>query len=796
MTGREEALQRARARLQSDYSATDAVLGGLAATSAVGLGFPVGAVNWYGAEGDDGIRRGLIRDELRKKLPGYDVDFFSNDGGSRMGELTGMLDPADRIASYLGRGDNVSFDTTYRADIPGFKDIYGKSENEIVKELRAGGVELDEAIGRVRDLSKDVPLEKTDWSTTQFENSSLPRRGYPTATSIPEPGPDLGGFARGWDGPGENAVVYTAVPNANSGRFSQRLLPAMIDRVYGRDNPTYREPDLEPGGRGYDLRRPPEVDIYGVRRPPGDGRLLEKGRWDEYSRGERAWLLDQMAPGQTSGSNVSAQVWGTEYEYPRYNYAETAVARVPGAANKSLGNPEIVVSEVRTPAELETNYLTTGRAANPYVKYEFDGKGNYAVGPSWGRSLQMGNPGNAAAVRRRGQTDGDISFRGDLIERRGGLSLADAQALQSKLGLPVVVPHDKMTPAAALEQAIESIREKEGLESHGAVIDRYARRLPNLGRTTAPRQPAQGLTYLSGVETAVQFPQAVQRAVDLPGALERAGLPPTPRSLDTVNTAAREAAKRRIRGLQGVGRALPVVGALSGFADPGVTGPLGAMTRTSDPGELLRLTGDAGRAYASSGLLGAGAGAALSAGLRGIASRAPVAATRLVAGGAAAAPALAVMGVADAADAYLQGATGAGLKQHWQSFQDQGTNRGAAQVLPELLPQARSVPANTSSGTARIVPTVAQNPVTRELKNRAALARRNFNPVRGDFGVSEVLFGRGGSGPRRPAASGSRPRPQPAQANPLQRAWGQLDRNVFGGWLPGGAARPGRGGRR
>jgi hypothetical protein len=796
MAGREEALQRARARRRPEYSAADAAIGATAALGATSLGGVAGYGIWHEPSLDQGLRKGLIRDELRERLPGYDVNFFSNDVGKHAGELTKILEPSDRIASYLGGGSNVSFDTANRTDLAGFKDVYGKSPDDVSKELRVSGLDSDQRLSRLQELLKDVPLDQTDWSITQFENSSLPRRGYPTATSIPEPGLDLGGFARGWSGPGENAVVYTAVPNANSGRFSQRLLPAMIDRVYGRDHPPYREPDLEAGLGGYERYGPPEVDIYGVRRQPEGGKLLEKGKWDEYSRGERAWLLDQMAPGQTSGSNVSAQVWGTEYEYPRYNYAETAVARVPGAANKSLGNPEIVVSEVRTPAELETNYLTTGRAANPYVKYEFDGKGNYAVGPSWGRSLQMGNPGNAAAVRRRGQTDGDISFRGDLIERRGGLSLADAQALQSKLGLPVVVPHDKMTPAAALEQAIESIREKEGLESHGAVIDRYARRLPNLGRTTAPRQPAQGLTYLSGVETAVQFPQAVQRAVDLPGALERAGLPPTPRSLDTVNTAAREAAKRRIRGLQGVGRALPVVGALSGFADPGVTGPLGAMTRTSDPGELLRLTGDAGRAYASSGLLGAGAGAALSAGLRGIASRAPVAATRLVAGGAAAAPALAVMGVADAADAYLQGATGAGLKQHWQSFQDQGTNRGAAQVLPELLPQARSVPANTSSGTARIVPTVAQNPVTRELKNRAALARRNFNPVRGDFGVSEVLFGRGGSGPRRPAASGSRPRPQPAQANPLQRAWGQLDRNVFGGWLPGGAARPGRGGRR
>lgn len=42
----------------------------------------------------------------------------------------------------------------------------------------------------------------------------------------------------------------------------------------------------------------------------------------------------------------------------------------------------------------------------------------------------------------------------------------------------------------------------------------------------------------------------------------------------------------------------------------------------------------------------------------------------------------------------------------------------------------------------QIVPTRQVNPVVRELQNRVGLAGQRFNPAKGEFGLSELLFGR------------------------------------------------------
>ena len=44
--------------------------------------------------------------------------------------------------------------------------------------------------------------------------------------------------------------------------------------------------------------------------------------------------------------------------------------------------------------------------------------------------------------------------------------------------------------------------------------------------------------------------------------------------------------------------------------------------------------------------------------------------------------------------------------------------------------------------TPQIVPTQQRNPVVREAQNRFGLARERFNPAKGEFGLSELLFGR------------------------------------------------------
>ena len=44
--------------------------------------------------------------------------------------------------------------------------------------------------------------------------------------------------------------------------------------------------------------------------------------------------------------------------------------------------------------------------------------------------------------------------------------------------------------------------------------------------------------------------------------------------------------------------------------------------------------------------------------------------------------------------------------------------------------------------TPRIVPTKPRNPVIQEAQNRFGLAKERFNPAKGEFGLSELLFGR------------------------------------------------------
>lgn len=66
----------------------------------------------------------------------------------------------------------------------------------------------------------------------------------------------------------------------------------------------------------------------------------------------------------------------------------------------------------------------------------------------------------------------------------------------------------------------------------------------------------------------------------------------------------------------------------------------------------------------------------------------------------------------------------------------------ARQVIPQLLPTPRAVPANTPSGVARVTRTRPQNPLQRieqEARRRMGAAVRAFNPGRGDFGITELL---------------------------------------------------------
>ena len=68
--------------------------------------------------------------------------------------------------------------------------------------------------------------------------------------------------------------------------------------------------------------------------------------------------------------------------------------------------------------------------------------------------------------------------------------------------------------------------------------------------------------------------------------------------------------------------------------------------------------------------------------------------------------------------------------------------RQAFGTAPRTGVADRARPVSRSSQPARIIPTQQRNPVVRELQNRLGLAQSRFNPTRGEFGLSELLFGR------------------------------------------------------
>lgn len=578
-----------------------------------------------------------------------------------------------------------------------------------------------------RDPSEGV--KGVDWEETALNLGDKTPDRIATVNNAPSAGPDLGGFSRGWDGPADgNRVSYTVVPNANSGRFGQRLAPVLVDQVYSKDIAPFQSSDTS------------EAALEARNQTNSEGRVrpVPRDRLADLSRGERLRLLEQTLPGQLWQENQSGYIWGTQYNYPRYEYGKGADAR----------NPEVVVSEVRTPPELETKYLWTQDARDPFVAYKAT-PGERGLGPSWGVSEMQSTTQAPIAGRRRRQTDGDISFRSDLIERRGGLSLADAQAVQDKLGIPVTGAFGEKSPSQALEEAVESIRVKEGFNSHADVIERYARRLPLMGKTTAPRQPASMTQSQFQLDTSVAIPEGMKNRFDIGAALTQAGLEPTVGGLARANRLVNDTTSRRMaRYNRAVGLA-PAAGMALNLADPKAAELLGAAIQETSPTIRSGLAADALRVYGQNAVVGGAQGALLAGSLAALPQFGPgfaSAATQLATGLTLAAPAIATVGVLQAADGYLKGATGEGLAQHTQKVQTKSGSRNAAQVVPQILPTPKPVIARTPSGTARLQsykpPSNALSALASEARNRIRHAGQVFNPGRGEFGLTELLFGR------------------------------------------------------
>ena len=89
---------------------------------------------------------------------------------------------------------------------------------------------------------------------------------------------------------------------------------------------------------------------------------------------------------------------------------------------------------------------------------------------------------------------------------------------------------------------------------------------------------------------------------------------------------------------------------------------------------------------------------------------------------------------------YLEGSTGKNLESHLGVMRDQGAlasgykDLGGADYGKVVMP---------SDGT---IPTLEQrdpvNPIMQEVGNRLTQAKQSFNPLKGDWGISELLHGR------------------------------------------------------
>jgi len=86
----------------------------------------------------------------------------------------------------------------------------------------------------------------------------------------------------------------------------------------------------------------------------------------------------------------------------------------------------------------------------------------------------------------------------------------------------------------------------------------------------------------------------------------------------------------------------------------------------------------------------------------------------------------------------LEATTGKDLDGHLGTA---GRIRDEESSLSRVLPSAEFVPANTESGVAEITQGSRENPLWQEAKARASMFLDNFDPVTGDWGVTELVSG-------------------------------------------------------
>lgn len=557
--------------------------------------------------------------------------------------------------------------------------------------------------GRMVDEKFTVP--SIDWDKTARRLNRGSATPLTWLSNVPEYGPDLGSFERSTGATPQSGQIkaYTVTPGVNSGRFANRLLPGLIDEVYGQIKPQIDSGQADRSSRfqGKDSYFTPSdaariPDSAMLASDPGTGPI-----WAESELADKVRAMDSMAPGQSRGANQSAVLWGTTFPQPRYQYAD--------AAGKGGANPAVHVSMVDIPDSLETDYAYTANTHSPYVRRYNQPPGEYTVGPHWG-AAQTAVTAPAPGGRPKRDVAGDISWRADLTRSRGEFTLADAQSVQKNLGLPVtgLAAHGEDS-GDALARAIGSIREKLDLGTDAEVVDRYARRVPRLGRTTSPRQPATVNEGRFAPDVSPGIPSAMREAYDLPGALERAGLPPTRSSLRQLNAEVGEAAARQLRGVNRLAGAAPVIGAVGGLLDPEAAALLARSASSVNPERQRQLLLQGMTAFGRNTATGAAIGGAAQLGLRALASQAPAVAAQVLPMASRAVAVGGPVGLAASAyataDAVAEGLTGRSLTDRAVSGVRQHVSPAivgptTSQAVAELFPVPRTVPANTSTGAA------------------------------------------------------------------------------------------------
>lgn len=192
---------------------------------------------------------------------------------------------------------------------------------------------------------------------------------------------------------------------------------------------------------------------------------------------------------------TAGYVWGNIDE-PQYSYA---------SGNWGLGenfqkeNPSIYISRINADPSKEADYLYTGDIlqdvgdVEPRTRLKQFKDEGLSTGPSWGISDRTN----------------DISFRKDLIQTRGELTMGDIQALLAQRNLPYKF---KATPDAKsgdlLQTNLMQLAASENLTPYQAV-EKYARVVPNVGNPlTSATEAAFGTKSKFQLDTQILNPES------------------------------------------------------------------------------------------------------------------------------------------------------------------------------------------------------------------------------------------------------------------------------------------------